>query len=164
MSIDIFKQRRERFMSKISNGIAIFGSAKPCRHRYRQDSNLYYLTGFKEPEAVLVLAPEHAEHKSILFVRPKDRAQEIWTGKRAGVDGAKEKFGFDATYAIADLESTLPKYCENIEKIYYSIGNDESFDKKVLDLLKREKGKRYDSLTGISSLVEVGEIVRDMRI
>jgi Xaa-Pro aminopeptidase len=164
MNIDIFRQRRERFMPKISNGIAIFGSAKPCRHRYRQDSNLYYLTGFKEPEAVLVLAPEHAEHKSILFVRPTDRAQEIWTGKRAGVDGAKEQFGFDATYSVADLENTLPKYCDNIEKIYYSIGNDDNLDKKVLDLLKREKGKRYDSLTGISSLVEVGEIVRDMRM
>lgn len=164
MNIEIFRRRREKLMSKISNGIAIFSSAKPCRHKYRQDSNLYYLTGFKEPETVLVLAPEHPEHKSILFVRPNDRTQEIWTGKRAGVDGAKEKYGFDITYPISELENTLPKYCENVEKLYYSIGSDENLDNKILDLLKRTKWKRYDSLTGLSSLIDPGEIVRDMRM
>ncbi|MDQ1318192.1 MAG: Xaa-Pro aminopeptidase, partial [Candidatus Poribacteria bacterium] len=105
---EIYKQRRDQLMSKIENGTAIFGSAKPCRHKYRQDSNFYYLTGFKEPESVLVLAPNHPEHKTILFVRPNDRLQEIWTGKRAGVEGAKEMLDVDATYSIADIDSELP--------------------------------------------------------
>jgi len=161
--MEIYKQRREQVMSKIENGTAIFGSAKPCRHKYRQDSNFYYLTGFKEPESVLVLAPDHPEHKSILFVRPKDRGQEIWTGKRAGVEGAKEIYSVDATYSIADLDSTLSKYCENVDNIYYTMGSNESLDAKVIDLLKRFRGKRYDSHTGPVSIVDPDEIVRDMR-
>ena len=161
--IDIYKLRREQLTSKIENGTAIFSSAKPCRHKFRQDSNLYYLTGFKEPESVLVLSPNHPEHKTVLFVRPKDRLQEIWTGKRVGVEGAKEMYGVDATYSIADLDSTLPKYCDNAENIYYTIGSNESLDIKVIDLLKRCRGKRYDSHAGPVSIVDPDEIVRDMR-
>jgi Xaa-Pro aminopeptidase len=161
--MEIYKQRREQLMSKIENGTAIFGSAKPCRHKYRQDSNFYYLTGFKEPESVLVLAPKHPEHKTILFVRPNDRLQEIWTGKRAGVEGAKEMLGVDATYSIADIDTELPKYCDNVENIYYTIGSNESLDTKVIDLMKRCRGKRYDSHTGPVSITDPDETVRDMR-
>ena len=161
--IEVYKQRREQLMSKIENGTVILGSAKPCRHKFRQDSDFYYLTGFKEPESILVLAPNHPEHKTVLFVRPKDRGQEIWTGKRVGVEGAKEIYGVDATYSIADLDSTLPKYCENVNNLYYTIGSNDSLDGKVLDLLKRYRGKRYESHYGPVSIVDPNEIIRDMR-
>ena len=150
-------------MSKIDNGTAIFASAKACRHRYRQDSNFFYLTGFKEPESICVLAPDHPEHRFVLFVRPRDRDQEIWTGRRTGVEGAKEEFGADAAYPLADLDKELPKYFESVENIYYTMGSDENLDGKVMELLKRFRGKRYESCSGPVSIVDPGEIVRNMR-
>ena len=159
----IYKSRRKKFMSKIDGGTAMFASARSCAHRYRQDSNLFYLTGFEEPETICVLAPEHPEHQFILFVRPRNKNQEIWTGKRAGVEGAKEEYGADAAYPLADLDEELPKYFEKVEKIYYSMGSSEKLDKKALELLKRFRGKRYESSSGPVSIVDPAEIVRNMR-
>ena len=160
----IYKSRRETFMSKISNGAVIFASANPCRHRYRQDSNFYYLTGFDEPESIFIIAPDHPEHKFIMFVRPKDRQQEIWTGKRAGVEGAVQEYNADAAYPIADLEKEWHKYFENVENIYYTIGNNDSLDNKVFNLLKHFRGKRYNSCSGPLSIVDPAEIGRNMRV
>ena len=89
------ENRRKVFMEKIAGGTAIFPSALPAmrthstEYRYRQDANFYYLTGFEEPESVCVIAPDHPEHQYILFVRPRAPEQEVWTGKRAGVEGAE---------------------------------------------------------------------------
>lgn len=150
-------------MSKIGGGTAMFASARSCAHRYRQDSNLFYLTGFEEPETICVLAPEHTEHQFILFVRPRNKEREIWTGKRAGVEGAKKEYGADAAYPLADLDEELPKYFEKVESIYYSMGSDEKLDKKAIGLLKRFRGKRYESSSGPVSIVDPAEIVRNMR-
>lgn len=150
-------------MSKISNGAAIFASARPCRHKYRQESNFFYLTGFKEPESICVLAPDHPDHKFIMFVRPRDRQQEIWTGRRAGVEGAKEEYSAHAAYPLDDLDKELPKYFENVERIYYTLGSSENLDKKVVEMLKQFRGKRYESCSGPVSIVDPDESVRNMR-
>jgi Xaa-Pro aminopeptidase len=150
-------------MSKIANGAAIFPSAKACRHKYRQDSNFFYLTGFNEPESICVFAPDHPEHKYVLFVRPRDREREIWTGKRAGVEGAKQEYAADAAYSLEDLDKELPKYFENVEKIHYSLGSDDGMDKRVMGLLMQFRGKRYESSSGPVSIVDPAEIVRNMR-
>ena len=160
----VYQSRRETFMSEIDNGTAIFASAKGCNHRYKQDSNFFYLTGFREPESICILAPNHPEHRFVLFVRPKDRDQEIWTGKRAGVEGAKREYGADAAYPLADLDEVLHKYFEKVEKIYYTLGDDEDLDSKVVKLLKRFRGKRYESGSGPVSIVDPCEIVRNMRV
>lgn len=150
-------------MSEIRNGAAIFASAKECEHRYRQDSNFLYLTGFHEPESICILAPEHSEHRFVLFVRPRDREREIWTGKRAGVKGAKEEYGADAAYPLADLDKEIPKYFENVENIHYTMGSDASLDGKVVELLEQFREERYKSCSGPVSIVDPGEIVRNMR-
>lgn len=159
----IYKARREAFMSKLNNGTAIFVGANPCKHKYRQDSNFYYLTGFKEPGSVLVLAPEHPEHKYILFVRPRDKSQEIWTGKRAGIEGAKEEYCADEAYPINEIDNFLPKYIENVDNIYYSLGSSDDMDSKIIGFLRRFRGKRYDSCSGPVAIIDPMEIVRDMR-
>ena len=159
----IYQSRREAFASKINNGAAIFTSAPTCEHRYRQDSNFFYLTGFKESESICVIAPDHPEHKFVLFVRPRDRDQEIWTGKRAGVEGAKSDYGVDAAYPLDELDKELPRYFENVEKIYYTLGSGENTDKKAVELLKQFREKRYGSSSGPVSIVDPAEIVRNMR-
>ncbi|MBD3184262.1 M24 family metallopeptidase [Candidatus Poribacteria bacterium] len=159
----MYKTRRDKFMSHLKDGAAIFGSAPGCRHKYRQDSNFYYLTGFKEPESVCVLAPEHPEHKFILFVRPKDKKQEIWTGKRAGVEAAVELYGADAAYKLDEIDKELPKYFEKIENIYYTLGSNENLDKMMLNILKKFRGHRYDTLTGPVAIMDPAEVVHNMR-
>lgn len=146
-----YRQRREQLMAKIGNGTAIFGSApmavmhNDVEYVYRQDSDFYYLTGFNEPDAVAVIAPHHEEHKFILFVQPKEREKEIWTGYRVGVDAAKEKYGADAAYLISELDEKLPQYLDKGDKIYYHMGRDERLNNKVINhwqRLLRSYGKR----------------------
>ncbi|MEG4342282.1 aminopeptidase P N-terminal domain-containing protein [Microcoleus sp. A003_D6] len=134
-----YRQRREQLMAKIGSGTAIFRSAPAAvmhndvEYAYRQDSDFFYLTGFNEAEAVAVLAPHHEEHKFVLFVQPKDLEKETWHGYRAGVEGAKELYGADEAFPIAELAEKLPKYLEKADRIYYHFGRDRSFDQTVLN-------------------------------
>jgi Xaa-Pro aminopeptidase len=146
-----YRQRREQLMSKIGNGTAIFGSApmavmhNDVEYTYRQDSDFYYLTGFNEPHAVAVIAPHHPEHKFIIFVQPKEREKEIWTGYRVGVDTAKTEYGADAAYLISELDEQLPQYLAPSDKIYYHMGRDERLNNKVIkhwQRLLQSYGKR----------------------
>lgn len=138
-----YKQRRLELMSKIGNGTAIFCSApmavmhNDVEYNFRQDSDFYYLTGFDEPGSVVVLAPHHEEHKFVLFVQPKDREKEVWTGYLTGVEAAKEKYGADEAYPIEELDEKLIEYVEKADKIYYHLGRDRSFNDKVLNLWQR---------------------------
>lgn len=133
-----YQERREQLMAKIGTGTAIFKSApvavmhNDVEYAFRQDSDFFYLTGFNEPEAVAVLAPHHEEHRFILFVQPKEREKEVWTGYRTGVDAAKEKFGADEAYPIAELNEKLPKYLEKADRIYYHLGRDRIFNDTVV--------------------------------
>ncbi len=133
-----YRQRREQLMAKIGKGTAIFRSATTAvmhndvEYNFRQDSDFFYLTGFNEPEAVVVLAPHHSEHRFVLFVQPKDPEKETWRGYRVGVEAAKELYGADEAYSIAELDEKLPKYLEKADRIYYHLGRDEKFNDTVL--------------------------------
>ena len=110
-----FQRRRAAFVKSIGDAVAVFPSAPQAirsndgHYPYRQDSDFYYLTGFAEPGSVLVLAPGHAQTKSVIFVRPRDRDREIWEGKRLGVESAAAALGVDAAYPLAELEERLPR-------------------------------------------------------
>ncbi|MCC3404758.1 MAG: aminopeptidase P N-terminal domain-containing protein [Microcoleus sp. PH2017_10_PVI_O_A] len=165
-----YRQRREQLMAKIGSGTAIFRSAPAAvmhndvEYAYRQDSDFFYLTGFNEAEAVAVLAPHHEEHKFILFVQPKDLEKETWHGYRAGVEGAKELYGADEAFPIAELAEKLPKYLEKADRIYYHFGRDRSFDQTVLDRwqsLMRTYPKRG---TGPTAIEDSNIILHPMRL
>ncbi len=133
-----YAQRRQRLMAKIGSGVAIFCSAPPAvnhadvEYNYRQDSDFYYLTGFAEPDAIAVFVPNHEEHKFILFVRPRNPAMEVWTGYRAGVEGAKELYGADIAYDIAELDQKLDQYLAKSDPLYYSFGRDQELNLKII--------------------------------
>ncbi|MCC0176878.1 aminopeptidase P N-terminal domain-containing protein [Waterburya agarophytonicola K14] len=133
-----YRQRQQEIMSKIGGGTAIFRSApmatmhNDVEYTYRQESSFYYLTGFNEPEAVAVFAPHHPEHQYILFVQPKDPERETWTGYRCGVEAAKEIYGADEAYPIQELNQKLPQYLVDADRIYYHLGNDESFNNIIV--------------------------------
>ncbi|AHJ28401.1 aminopeptidase P N-terminal domain-containing protein [Nodularia spumigena CS-584] len=165
-----YQQRREKLMAKIGNGTAIFRSApmavmhNDVEYTYRQDSDFFYLTGFNEPQAVAVLTPHHPEHRFVLFVQPKNREKEVWTGYLCGVDAAKEMYGADAAYPIAELDEKLPQYLEKADRIYYHLGRDRTFNDKILthyQSLLRTYPKRGIGPTGIE---DTGTILSSMRL
>ena len=128
---ELFAEHRRAFMDRMEGGIAIF-TAQPeiprnddAGYPYRQDSDFYYVTGFPEPEAVAVLRPMAPEgERFILFVRPRDPAQEIWTGQRAGVEGALEIYGADRAYVIDSLDLVIPRYLQGVDRLYFDFSKD----------------------------------------
>lgn len=138
-----YDQRRQALMSEIGNGTAIFASApmavmhNDVEYNFRQDSDFYYLTGFDEPGAVAVLAPHHEEHRFVMFVRPKNKDQEIWTGRRLGVEAAKEALGADAVFPINELTEKLPEYVKGGDRLFYHFGHDDDLNGKILTLWRR---------------------------
>jgi Xaa-Pro aminopeptidase len=153
-----YAQRREQLMARIGKGTAVFRSApmavmhNDVEYNFRQDSDFFYLTGFNEPQAVAVLAPHHEEHKFVLFVQPKDPERETWTGYRVGVEAAKERFGADEVYPIAELDEKLPQYLEKADRIYYRLGRDRPFNDTILkhwQRLMRSYPKRGTGPTAI---------------
>ena len=113
-----FQQRREKLLANMGEGIAVVPTApeairnRDSHYPYRFDSYFYYLTGFKEPESMLVLVAGSTP-KSILFCRDKDMEREIWDGFRYGAEAAKAEFGFDEAYSINELDAVVLKLLAN---------------------------------------------------
>lgn len=164
------RARREEFMRRIKGGVAIFPSApttvrnNDVEHEYRQDTDFYYLTGFEEPASVAVLAPESPSHRFVLFVQPKDREREVWTGWRAGEEGAVKDYGADAAFTSDKLGEKLFSLVERADRIYYRWGGDPSFDLKMVDLLRRCQRERQRNGRGPTSVIDPAEVLHEMRL
>lgn len=156
-------------MAKVGKGTAIFRSApmavmhNDVEYAFRQDSNFFYLTGFNEPDAVAVLAPHHSEHRFILFVQPKDIEKETWTGYRTGVELAKEMYGADQAYSIAELNEKLPQYLEKADRIYYHVGRDRAFDDTILQHWQQQRRLYYRRGTGPRAIEDSAVLTDPMR-
>ncbi len=164
-----YRQRREQLMEKIGQGTAIFHSAplavmhNDVEYTFRQDSSFFYLTGFNEPDAVIVLAPHHKEHRFVLFVQPKDPDKEVWTGYRAGVEGAKERYGADEAYPISELNEKLPQYLLEADRIYYHFGRDRAFNETIVKIWQQLMATYPKRGTGPIAIQDSGTILNPMR-
>jgi Xaa-Pro aminopeptidase len=167
---EIYGPRRSRFMAAIAGGVAVVPSApisvrsNDVEYVYRQDNDFYYLTGFAEPESVAVFAPGNKDGEYILFVRPRDRERETWTGKRAGVEGAVADFGADRAYKIDELDRVLPEILSRVESIYYPLGNNEPMNQRMVGWLRGCQSMRPRSGAGANSLLDPREILHEMRL
>ncbi|HJW23366.1 MAG TPA: aminopeptidase P N-terminal domain-containing protein [Rhodocyclaceae bacterium] len=136
MSHAHFLARRKRLLQAIGDGVAVVPTApeairnRDAHYPYRFDSYFWYLTGFPEPEAVLVLVGGK-KPKSILFCREKNEEREIWDGFRYGPRGAKEAFGFDAAYPIEQFDRKLPELLADRPALWHSIGHDSTWDARI---------------------------------
>ena len=132
-----YHERRQRAAAAMEHGVAVIPSARLTPrnddndYAFRQNSTFFYLTGFDEPDALLVLAPHHPEQHSVLFLRTRDRSAEIWNGYRLGVERACEHLGVDAAYPIEELDERLSGYLCGAHVLYYDIGADEALDRRV---------------------------------
>jgi Xaa-Pro aminopeptidase len=165
-----YAERRRTLMQKFPGGVAIFPSApvairnNDVEHEYRQDSDLYYLTGFDEPESVLVLTTEHPEHRAVLFVRPRDKEREIWDGARAGVEGAVKEFGADVAFPIGELAAKLPEYLESHDRLLYRLGRDRPFDEKIMSALDVARGRARRGRSYPMQIVDPALYLHEMRV
>lgn len=169
IDINEFRQRRKTLIQKMGCGVAIIPTApeavrnRDSHYPYRFDSYFYYLTGFKEPEALLVLVAGDTP-QSILFCRDKNLEREIWDGFRYGAEAAKTGFGFDEAYSIDQLAEVIPNLLGNQVKLFYSLGADKYWDAKVAEWLN---GLREQGRLGISApdeMSDVRKLVDEMRL
>ncbi|MFO0637617.1 MAG: aminopeptidase P N-terminal domain-containing protein [Polyangiaceae bacterium] len=172
---ELYKNRRAAFVRAMREhepaSVAVL-AATPVWHRnsdveheYRQDSDVHYLTGFAEPESVVVLSSDaDGAPRMTLFVRPRDPERETWDGPRAGVDGAVAGFGADKAFPISELATELPKLLEDKRRLYYRVGRDRTFDDKVFAALDRARGRAKLGHDYPTELVEPGTIVHEMRL
>ncbi|MDJ0701768.1 MAG: aminopeptidase P N-terminal domain-containing protein [Leptolyngbyaceae cyanobacterium MO_188.B28] len=164
-----YRHRREKLMAAIGEGTAVFNSApmavmhNDVEYQFRQDSDFFYLTGFNEPDSVAVLAPHHEEHRFVLFVRPKDKDQEIWSGYRVGVEAAKERYGADQVYPITELDEKLPQYLKKADRLYYHLGRDRAFNQTILTHWQRLLATYPKRGTGPTALEDAKLLLQTMR-
>ncbi len=166
-----FAKRRKQVMQKIgSTGIMILVAAPElprsgdADYPYRQQSDFYYLTGFEEPEAVALLAPKRRGGEFILFNRPRNRDEEIWTGKRAGQAGACSIVGADEAYPIGELAQKLPELLLGREEIHYTLGSNAAFDSLLVNAMNKIRGKIRSGIQSPLTLVDITKTVHEMRL
>jgi Xaa-Pro aminopeptidase len=156
-----FAARRQAFMDRIGpRAVALVGGKKLSRrngdveHRFRQSSDLLYLTGFPEPEAVAVIAPGRSE-RFVLFVRPRDPERETWTGRRAGVEGATARWGADAAFSVDAIARELPRLLDGADEVLYVPGDDRALDELVLVALAE---LRHGERRGMRAPTRIGDL------
>ncbi len=166
-----FKRRRDELMKMMGkNTIAILPSASlVTRNRdadfpFRQDSDFLYLTGFNEPDAVMVLVPgrEHGEY--ILFCREKDPEQETWHGRRAGQEGAVGEYEADDSFPIDDIDDILPGLLEGTDSIFNAMGVNAEFDQRLIGWVNHIKAQSRSGLHVPSEFVSLDYVLHDMRL
>lgn len=166
-----FARRRKALMAHMEpNSIAIVPAAperprsRDTEYHYRQDSDFLYLSGFEEPQAVLVLIPGRDHGEYVLFVRERNREREIWDGYRAGPEGACSEFEADDAFPIDDIDEILPGLLEGKQRVYYSMGKDSEFDKHVMDWVNTIRAKVRSGATPPGEFLDLSHFLNDMRL
>jgi Xaa-Pro aminopeptidase len=164
--------RRRRQLMKLAGEDAILilpAAAERIRNRdstypYRQDSDFWYLSGFNEPEAVLVLIPGRSHGEALLFCRERDAAREAWDGPRAGPEGAVEAFGFDDAYPIGDIDDILPGLIEGRSRVFYHFGREVEFDLKLIGWVNRVRAQIRHGAESPHEFMELGHLLHEQRL
>ena len=169
MDITPFVDRRARLIARMGEGVAILPTAtEKTRNRdtpypYRADSYFHYLSGFPEPEGVLVLIAGDTP-QSILFCRDRDPDKEIWDGYRYGPEGAKEAFGFDETYSISQLDEKLPELIANQPALWHSLGFEPDWDTRIGKALNAVRAQSRAGKRAPTSVHDLRAALDEMRL
>jgi Xaa-Pro aminopeptidase len=169
-SRDVFADRRKRITERLGTAVAVFPAARECIRSndttfpFRQDSDFYYLTGFPEPDAVAVLVSGESA-RFVLFTRPRDPKQEIWTGRRYGPEGARETFGADEAFPLAEMDSVMPGILSNVDRVFFAFGKEEAWDRRIMGWINqvRSKGRR-GAVSAPTELIDAARVVHEERI
>ncbi len=171
MNTNEFIRRRKTLMRMVGNdGIAILPSAparvrsRDVEYRYRQDSDFYYLSGFAEPESVIVLAPGRDNGEYIVFCRERDRRKEQWDGSRAGPGGVVDTYLADDAFPIDDIDDILPGILETRESVYYTMGAYAEFDQRMTEWVKSLRQRESSGVHAPHEFIALDHLLHDMRL
>lgn len=171
----LYRARRERVLAALrakGGGVALVPTApevlrnRDAEYPYRHDSYFYYLTGFTEPEALLVLDASAGENQpaAILFCRAKNVERETWEGFRFGPDGAREAFGFDAAFPVDDIDTQVPRLIADRPALYYALAANERFDAQVKRWLDAVRAQSRSGVAAPGAAYDLVPLLDDMRI
>lgn len=167
-----YVNRRARVLAQMhaqGGGVAIIPTAPEVMRNadadypYRHDSYFYYLTGFTEPEATLVLVAGEKD-QTILFCREKNEEREIWDGYRYGPEAAREAFGVDAAHSIASIDTELPKLMANAPALFYALGSSSRLDDQIKGWLNAVRAQVRAGVTAPSTAFDIRVILNEMRL
>jgi len=170
--MNVYAKRRAALLARMQaqgGGVAIIPTAPEVMRNadadypYRHDSYFYYLTGFTEPEATLVLVAG-AKQQAILFCREKNMEREIWDGYRYGPAAAKEEFGFDAAHAIDQIDVELPKLMTNMPTLFYALGSDAKLDARIQNWLSGVRAQIRAGISAPAAAMDVRVLLNEMRL
>lgn len=167
---ETFRSRRERALAALGEDAMVLPAApvlyssRDTAFPYRPDSELFYLTGVAEPDAVAVLRGHADEERFVLFVRPRDPEAELWTGPRHGPERAAEVFGADATWPIEEMEDRLPELLRGARRVFYRLDDRRNVERLVRKALEWGRSRGPRSGRGPRGVVDPGEILDDMRL
>ena len=171
MDAQEFARRRRALMGMMdTDAIAILPAApEAIRNRdvaypYRQDSDLLYLTGFPEPEAIAVICPGRKHGEFVLFCRERDPQREVWHGRRAGVDGAIEEYGADDAFPIGDIDEILPGMIEGRERLFCTMGRYAEFDRQVMHWVNEVREQVRAGSHAPTEFIALDHVLHDMRL
>jgi len=166
-----YHHRRAALMAQLGPGAIALLAAAPERvrsrdvnHPYRQDSDFYYLTGFTEARALLVLAPGREEGETLLFCQPKDPQKELWEGVLLGPEAAVETLGVDQAFPIGEIDNVVPGLMAGRERIHYRIGAEAGFDEQVLGWARSAREKARLGGPAPAQFLLLDELLHEMRL
>ena len=167
--IALYRGRRERLARALPDGVAVVPTApervrnRDSHYPYRFDSHFYYLTGFPEPEAVLVVVGGAAP-RTLLFCRERSDEREIWDGFRYGPAAARERFGFDEAHPFAKLDEMLPALLENQPSLHYPVGADPEWDARAMRWLNAVRTRVRAGIAAPQRVQDVRAAIDEMRV
>jgi len=166
-----FAHRRERLLAALPvDSIALIAAAhltsrnRDAEFAFRQDSDFYYLTGFNEPDAILLLIPGRPEGQAVLFCPPRDPQMEIWTGYRAGPEGCVRDFGMDQAFELEQVDEQLPQLLDGKQRLYYALGSDEALDTRVRGWLNRVRAMARQGAQAPEELILLDNLLHEQRL
>ncbi len=166
-----YARRRNRLMNLMGDDSIAVLAAAPARLRnrdvyypYRPDSDFFYLSGFQEPDAVLVLVPGRERGEFLLFCRERDPKRELWDGARAGLEGARREHGADDAFPTADLDEIMPGLLEGRRSLFYTMGRQAGFDRRVVSWVERVRGAARSGLRAPEGFISLDGPLHEMRL
>lgn len=170
-SAETYARRRREYIKRIGpEGVAILvANPESTRnndsgYRYRASSDILYLTGFCEPKTVVLFAPGHPDGEVVMFVQKRDPLREQWEGRRAGTEGAVDDYGADTAYTIDQLDEKVSGYLADRERLYYTLGQQPKFDRRVIDWVHSLRHRRFKPSGSPQALIDARDIIHEMRV
>jgi len=147
----------------IFEGASMAPRSRDTEYPFRQDSDFWYLTGFDHPNAIAVLRTDGGPDYT-LYVEPRNREMETWTGYRPGVEGARETYGADEAYPQPEFLNQLPELVRRTKQIFHVLGRNSAIDRAITSTLNEMRMRSRSVGAPADAIVDPRSIVHEMRL